>query len=142
MALYLGTEKIAPIIHAGTNCKTGVVTSDNNGIVTFPALNFTPNIITVWNIDQVDNDGDVPYLYQGVMLMAVNNKGYWISQCVADNSGTVYLSNASAEGGTGEAFPDAPASSISINGNIYSYYLTRGNNADLSNTEFNYAIYG
>lgn len=143
MALYLGTEKIAPIIHAGTNCKTGVATSDNNGIVTFPALNFTPSLIAMWNVQQEANDGDVPYLYTGVMLFAINQNGYWISQAVESSSGTTYIANASATGGTGEYFPDAPASSISINGNVYSYQIARATNfPEFTNTEFHYAIYG
>lgn len=143
MALYLGTEKIAPIVQVSTNCKTGVVTSNDNGIVTFPALNFTPNLIAMWNVQQTANDGDVPYLYTGVMLFAINQNGYWISQAVVSESGGAYIANGTATGGTGEFFPDKPSSCISVDGNVYSYQIARSaGNPEFTNTEFHYAIYG
>jgi hypothetical protein len=143
MALYLGTEKIAPIVNGGTNCKTGVATSNSNGIVTFPALNFTPSLIAMWNVQQEVNDGDVPYLYTGVMLFAINQNGYWISQAVESASGGAFIANGTATGGTGEFFPDKPSSCISVNGNIYSYQIAReADHPEFTNTEFHYAIYG
>lgn len=96
MALYLGNEKLNVVFtkSAGSNdsvrCVQGTVVSDANGVVTFPELDFTPSVIAVWNITQVENgDGEtsVRYLYTGVMLMAINRDGYWISQGLADGSG-------------------------------------------------------
>lgn len=154
MGLYLGSDKVSAVITKNTSSDSGIkrvqgtITSDANGVITFPELNFTPSIITVWNITRVENgDGvyDAGYLYEGIMLMAINNNGYWISQGLTNNSGGVYITNASAEGGTGEFFPESSSSGISVNGNVYTYQLARYNNGEvdgLANVEFNYAIYG
>lgn len=162
MALYLGSNKVSASIaqntnsvNNGINCVRGTVISDSQGVVTFPELDFTPSLITVWNITRVENgDGvnDVLYLYEGLMLMAINNNGYWISQGVTDNSGEVHITNATAMAGTGEFFPENASSGISVNGNIYSYQLGRVSSVantydndsyfDLTNKVFNYAIYG
>lgn len=142
MALYLGRNRVCPVIGgSGAKCLKGTVVSDDNGIVTFPELTFTPNVITVWNITEVDNEGgSVDYLYEGVMLMAVRYDGdYWISQGLHDNSGSVYISNATADFG----------SCIYEDGNVYSFRLSRAGSPDqhedtsydLTNTVFNYAIY-
>lgn len=164
MAVYLGSSKVGiasiAITSGGSsnnsssnlNCLRGTVTSDSDGVITFPELDFTPNLIVVWNITRIENgDGEesVSYLYDGVMLMAINNNGYWISQSIAPNSGEIRITNASAEGGTGEFFPESSSSGISVNGNIYSYQLFRYNDYpgedsqyDITDVEFNYAIYG
>lgn len=162
MALYLGSEKVSATLGgslpSGIKCVTGTATSDNYGIVTFPELDFTPAMIAVWNVKKIDwaekdEDWDgtkVQYTHVGVMLMAINQNGTWISQGIMDNSGGIQITNSSGKGGTQEFLPTESASGISVNGNVYSYLLCRysdqifgeNGNHDITNTEFNYAIYG
>lgn len=157
MALYLGNQKVCPIIYKEiqNNQLTGKIMSDNNGIITFPALDFEPKLIAVWNVVRYQNGDGIEMaesLITGVMLFAVYTADGWVSQGLTGNSGGVYITNASAEGGTGESFPQSSSSGISINNNIYSFQLARYydiagrlENAeyyDITNTEFNYAIYG
>lgn len=133
----------------------GVATTDNDGILTFPPLDFTPNAILVWNVEEIDNGDDtwepdsgyVRYTIEGTMLMAIRENGKWISQCMTNNSGAVYITNASAEGGTGEFLPESSSSGIFEDGNIYSYQvgcyppIEHENGQDFSQMEFNYVIY-
>lgn len=135
----------------------GVAETDNDGILTFPPLNFTPNVILVWNVEEQDygddtwdpDDGYVRYTIEGTMLMAIRENGKWVSQCMTDSSGEVYITNASATGGTGEFLPEASSSGILENGNIYSYQVGRyptgheyvDHVGDFSQLEFNYVIY-
>lgn len=163
MAVYLGSERVGVAVYKKSNekakIKSGKVTSDENGVVTFPKLNFTPNMIVVWNVRVRDLSGDyeenygeplpedyVRYIHEGVMLFAINQDGIWVSQGMIGNSGETNISNASWNGGTGELKPQGYSSSgISINDGIYSYQLSRyGDQVDDSiiDTEFNYAIYG
>lgn len=147
MALYLGSNKVGVTIPRTPNQLTGTVTSDSNGIVTFPELSFTPKIIALWNITKEDlkisaeEDGEewddtyARYVYVGSMLFAFYQDGLWISQGFMDNSGSVNISNASVSGG----------SCVSVNENIYSYRLGRYSSLlgdNIANTTFNYAIYG
>jgi hypothetical protein len=86
------------------------------------------------------------------MLFAINTGRDWITQSLCDNSGGVYIANASAEGGHVSANDQGHApSNIGFDGNNYRYFLHRFSNAfdesedsvyDVTNTEFNYAIYG
>lgn len=167
MALYLGSEKIGntalltKVITkevGGAKVATGTVTSDENGVVTFPELDFTPNMITVWNVgvtQEKDDDGSYE-LWDGIMLMAVNQNGYWISQGVGQNSGEIWITNSTAENNQGENKPQdqrAYSGVYSADGKVYSYTLLRhqlqsaldyydGELKDLTNATFNYAIYG
>jgi hypothetical protein len=52
MAIYLGGQKVGAILtnKVFPNSLTGTAISDDDGIITFPELNFTPKIITVWNV--------------------------------------------------------------------------------------------
>lgn len=152
MAMYLGSKKVAPTIcitqDSGGKIKyaTGQVTSDSNGIVTFPQLDFVPSKILVWNVVAIDNSDQENYitdtLYEGVMLMAIKEGDTpWISLGLATNSGGIYITNSTATFGSG----------ISVDNGIYSYRLCKFANRDLpsldeteidvTNTVFNYAIY-
>lgn len=164
MALYLGSQKVGITTlrggsSGGINYASGKVTSDDNGVVTFPQLDFTPTMIVVWNVSVRDlsenyeeENGEpfpedwVRYLHQGIMLFAINQEGMWISQGIRGNSGDTNITNSSWDGGTGEFKPQGYSSSgVSINDGIYSYQLCRftGEVEDyIMNTEFNYAIYG
>ena len=164
MAVYLGSQKVGVVINrasknnSGYKCLKGTATSDEEGIITFPALDFTPNLIAVWNVSKYDlkNEADpeeewdasyIRYVYEGSMLFAIRQGNQWISQGFGHNSSDVYITNASHNGGTDwaeETHPYAP-SGILQNGNVYSYRLSREAEADQSeyaDIEFNYAIYG
>ena len=135
----------------------GIAETDENGILTFPPLDFTPNVILVWNVEEQDHgdgtwdpdDGYVRYTIEGTMLMAIRENGKWISQGALESSGAVYITNASATGGTGEFLPESSSSGILENGNIYSYQIGRYPTGheyvehvpDFSYLEFNYVIY-
>ena len=165
MALYLGSERVGVTLvkrgtgGSGVKYASGKVTSDENGVVTFPKLNFEPNMIVVWNVNMRDlgenyeeENGEpfpedwVRYVYEGTMLFAIKQNSVWISQGMGGNSGETHIANASYNGGTGEFRPqDTSSSGISINDGIYSYQLCRytGEADDrIIDTEFNYAIYG
>lgn len=155
MALYLGKEKIAPILKsdaASNSVKyiTGTATSDEYGVITFPELDFTPTMIAVWNVVEIDqkanaeedgeewDDSYTQYTYNGVMLLAVYHNGQWFSQVANSNSGQSYISNASY------GYYDGGAA-IEFDGNVYIYNIDKGvinNNYSLGDMEFNYAIYG
>lgn len=154
MALYLGSKKVGVTIprgdsSGGIHCVTGTVTSDEYGVITFPELDFTPTMITVWNIVEIDekanieedggewDDSYTQYTYNGVMLLAVHHNGQWFSQVANSNSGQSYISNASYDYYGGGA-------AIEFDGSIYTYAVDRGIAGDyaLGSTEFNYAIYG
>lgn len=166
MALYLGSEKVGVTITKeisssndsgssnGIHYVKGTATSDSNGVITFPELNFEPTMITVWNVkkrDWMEESGEdewsgdyVRYTHEGIMLMAIKQDGVWISQGLTDNSGGMYITNETAEGGTGEFLPEASSSGITENGNVYSYQLSRLGDAydEIMDVTFNYAIYG
>lgn len=101
MALYLGKEKIAPILKGGAASNsvkyiTGTATTDEHGIITFPELDFTPTMITVWNIEESDfEDPDAEYsCYNGVLVCAILINDIWIAQVAKSDSGSAYISNA------------------------------------------------
>lgn len=163
MALYLGNQKVCPIVYKEiqNNHLTGKIMSDENGIITFPALSFEPKLIAVWNVTQVDqweegspDEYAIQYLTTGVMLFAINTDGKWITQSLFDCSGSIYIANASAEGGhvqPNDQDQGYAPSNIGFDGNNYCYYLHRRSTSldslensyyDITNTEFNYAIYG
>ena len=59
MAVYLGSQKVGVTIgpikaDSGVKCMRGTATSDENGIVTFPAVEFTPSMLAIWNVKQID----------------------------------------------------------------------------------------
>ena len=164
MAVYLGSERVGVTLvkkgtgGSGVKYASGKVTSDENGVVTFPKLDFTPNMIVVWNIKLIDYaeldgvdpsewpDDMVRFVHDGVMLTAIYINGKWVSQGLAESSGGVYITNESASGGTGEFFPNYSSSGISIDDGVYSYLLCRYKNSEhleaVANMEYNYAIYG
>ena len=150
MAVYLGSEKVGVVLEKQKHFASGTVTSDANGVVTFPELGFEPVQITIWNIKQTDHkamfeagetddweDYYVRYTYDGVLLTSIKQlDGVWISLSTISNSGSVVISNASfSANGEGRIFEH--------DGN-YSYHTNRvdGTAANFPNTEFNYAIYG
>ena len=163
MAVYLGSERVGVTLvkrgtgGSGVKYASGKVTSDENALVTFPKLDFTPKMIVVWNVELIDYaeldgvdpsewpDDMVRYFHNGVMLIAIYIDGKWVSQGISESSGGVYITNESASGGTMEFFPTSTSSGISINDGVYSYLLCRyrGQHLDeIADTEFNYAIYG
>lgn len=81
---------------SGINCATGIVTSDDYGVITFPKLDFTPTMITVWNIEESDfEDPDAEYsCYNGVLVCAISINDIWIAQITKSDSGAAYISNA------------------------------------------------
>lgn len=152
MALYLGGEKLAPsnVTRIETssptgNYKAGTVTADENGVVTFPELDFTPTMITLWSVEKVDlkaeveargedwEEGWTQYVYKGFLLMAIYEDDTWISQGLGNNSGDTHISNASFSFG----------STVSIENGRYMYRLHReGFNDSFEGVVCNYAIYG
>lgn len=164
MAVYLGSDRVGVTLvrkgtgGSGVKYASGKVTSDENGVVTFPKLDFTPNMITVWNVSLIDHkeiveswgeewsDDNVRYSHDGVILTAIYIDGKWISQGLAESSGGVYITNESASGGTLEFLPNSSSSGISLNDGVYSYLLCRYKNSEhleaVANMEYNYAIYG
>lgn len=153
MALYLGEEKLAtsntiyvemPV--PTSNCKSGIVTSDEDGIVTFPELDFTPNLIALWSVKKVDlkaeaeaagdewEDGWLQYMYVGCMFMGVYHDNTWITQSAASESGTMFISNESFSVG----------SMVSVEDGRYTYRLARdiSDRHCFADVTFNYAIYG
>lgn len=130
----------------------GVATTDDDGILTFPPLDFTPNAILVWNVETIDNsiedenweEGFVRYTIDGIMLMAIRENGKWISQGMHNHSGGAFITNSSYKGGTGEFLPESSSSGILENDNVYSYQIGRypvDASDYFSNMEFNYVIY-
>lgn len=160
MALYLGTEKInlSSLVEKHINYKTGTVMSNDNGQIQFPALDFEPKLIAIWNVSTIDQweDADpaecVRYLTTGIMLFAIKQNGIWISQGAQNNSGGVYITNASAElGQFDNLLPGHSFTNVFFDGESYVYSLYRSDYPiedgedspyDLTNTEFHYAIYG
>ena len=134
MSLYLGTEKVGitflskvtDLIPSG-NFASGDAWSDDDGIVTFPELSFTPNMIALWNVQERDlreeaeangeewDDSYVQYIYEGTMVFAIYQDDTWISQAMGGQSAEMYISNAS------HGYPPC----VTSNGNIYSYRLAR-----------------
>lgn len=143
MALYLGREKMAPILKGGAVSNsvkyiTGTVTSDEDGIITFPELDFTPTMITVWNIEESDfEDPDAEYsCYNGVLVCAILINDIWIAQVAKSDSGSAYISNA-----TYDTWGSGNSAIEYVNGQ-YQYHIDYSQNLLFANTEFNYAIYG
>ena len=155
MALYLGNQRVAPTntvsIPVPVNgAVTGQVDMDENYVLHFPELDFTPKTIVVWNIEEEDlkqeaeargeewEEDWVQYLYHGIILTAINIDGIWISQGLFHGSGEVVISNATRDVG----------SLIHFDGTNYSYDLTRHNKTPTDyipggrdGATFNYAIY-
>ena len=157
MALYLGGQRVAPTNSVSipvpvpiNGAVTGEADVDENGILHFPKLYFTPKMIVVWTIEARDlkqealnsgeewEEGMVRYIYNGIMLTAINIDGLWITQGLTGKSGEVVISNASWKVG----------SLVSFNGSNYSYDLTRYDgypndsiHEGYDPSTFNYAIY-
>ena len=153
MALYLGSEKLGVTIpvsvggsdsSSGVPCATGTVVVDDGGTLTFPELDFTPNLIAVWNITTRDlkaeaeengedwDDSYVRYVQEGLMLFAIYNNDVWVSQITKMGSNEAYISNESFNIG----------SAISVSNNQYHYYIDDSGSDEFIGAEFNYAIYG
>lgn len=153
MALYLGEEKLAPsntiyveIPVPTSNCKSGIVTSDENGVVTFPELDFTPNMIALWSVKKIDlkaeaeaagdewEDGWLQYMYEGYMLMGVYHDNTWITQSAVSDSGGMLISNESYSVG----------SMVNVEDGRYTYRISRDidEGSSFADVTFNYAIYG
>lgn len=160
MALYLGSNQVAPSMAFERFCKTGTVVSNESGTVVLPRVNFEPKLIAIWNISKIDQwaeaeaDGespegyDVRYLYDGIMMFSINQNGTWFSQYTRGNSGDIRIQSGSAE----QVIVDIPAVEEYEPG-VYIYHLCGGwfgvdhegqDDAiyDISDVEFNYAIYG
>ena len=154
MAIYFGSEKISfnSPVTIGVRCARGTVTSDANAIITFPELDFTPSVITIWNVERVDHstdpeyeEGYVRYTHEGFLLTAVYTDNTWISQIAGSQSGDVAISNESYEAGDVNGFDKDTESPTSIyfDGSQYHYQLYRYHMIDaLANKEFHYAIFG
>lgn len=162
MALYLGSEKLGVTIpvsvggSSGVPCATGTIVSDENGVITFPELDFTPKIIAVWNVEQVDlmelqggtewDESSVRYIQRGIMLLSVFDKNMWFSQVMYSNSDSMVasISGESADLDGDYEADNLPlgALAISVVDNRYRYHLHRRTVDEVANTEFNYAIYG
>lgn len=160
MSLYLGDQKLAlSISHTYTNYITGTAMSDNDGVITFPKVDFTPIMIAIWNVVERDlkqeyidsgqgekwDESWVRYVQTGIMLFAIYCDGHWVSQGLTERSAGTYISNDSFSYG----------SCISVNDDIYSYRLARVPNStmegfeheedgprDITNATFNYIIFG
>ena len=151
MALYLGEKKVSPVLHKEQRCAKGKIMSDENGVITFPKLDFTPKIITVWNIAMYDwtksddwEDGMIPYTYDGIMIFAVNHNGIWISQIPHSNSGSVTISNSSYVGDALTFESGRYCYNLTLRAGVFDDYehSQYGMAYNTANTEFNYAIYG
>ena len=144
MSLYLGSEELSLAFRNYSNILKGTVESDENGVVTFGSLPFTPSLIAIWNIKQIDlkeglgedeewDEEWIRYTYEGIALFAFYHEGIWFSQCYQGASGETYLSQASITYG----------SCVEINNGIYSYRIQRQPPADVGTNEtFNYLICG
>ena len=163
MAIYLGEEKIN-ITKTPVHFISGTVRSDDEGIINFPSLSFEPKIITIWDISKIDlkaeaeangeewsDDYLIRYVHDGVMLMAVNIDGVWVSQSLAYDSGTIYITNASHYAGINPGISEFSGTGIYYDEeNGYQFLLSKqegqGNNwtgnSDITEREFHYAIYG
>lgn len=96
-------EKVENLPEAGGNTPllniiSGTVTSNEYGEITFPMPTFEPKQIMVWNVREVDFDDYVGH--DGVMLCAVKlETGHWIAHYMAQESGSYFIAQASAERG-------------------------------------------
>lgn len=78
------------------NIISGTITSNEYGEIIFPMPEFEPKQIIVWNVREVDFDDYVGH--DGVMLCAVKiETGHWIAHYMAQESGTYYIAQASAD---------------------------------------------
>ena len=156
MALYLGGEKLAPTFmktigggggpSMGENYATGTAVADDDGIVTFPELSFTPKLIAVWNAEKYDlkaeaeANGDewdpdrMPVTVVGFMAFAIYKDDMWITQGLRSESGEAYISNQTADARSG----------VFVDGNTYSYRIVRytSDGCVIAGETFNYAIIG
>jgi hypothetical protein len=143
MALYLGKDKVCPITlqksasqpDGGIKCVRGTAIVDEDGVITFPELEFTPTIFAVWNITRSqwnDESADWP-CFNGAMLFAVYTDLGWVAQATKAGSGDAYIANATYEIG-----PDT----ITCSNNVYKYKVDYSHNMGMVNTELNYVIYG
>lgn len=152
MSLYLGSDKLSLAISSFSNADesasgyvTGVAISDSDGVITFPELSFTPTMIAVWNVRQLDlkeqaeangedwEDGYVRYVHEGTMLFAIYQDNTWVSQGLTGMSGQVFISNHTRDFG----------SCVSVDNGIYSYRLSRyPGDSDGANELYHYIICG
>lgn len=145
MALYIGKDKVCiakggseTSSNDGLKYKSGTVTSDSQGIITFPQLSFEPKFIAVWNLtaEEFDDDDHKATIYNGIMVYALKQDDVWLSLAPYHSSGEIILTNATAG--------LQPNGAIEINNSIYSYKLgvKGGGTFNIANETFNYAIYG
>jgi hypothetical protein len=120
--------------------------ANDDGIVTFPELSFTPTLIAVWNAEKYDlkaeaeANGDewdpscMPVTVVGFMVFAVYKDDIWITQGLRSESGEAYISNQTADARSG----------VTVDGNTYSYRIMRHTNDGglIAGEVFNYAIFG
>jgi hypothetical protein len=143
---------------SGIQYTTGTLMSGSDGVILFPELNFTPKMITVWNIVGKDlkaeaeaeggewDDSYVRYVHDGIMLTAMYiDDETWVSQVVVGSSGETMI-NASADldqDGEASNYPYGECA-IHFDGKNYYYRLYRGAGAPecVAEVEFNYVIYG
>jgi hypothetical protein len=140
MAFYLGKNKICTVLMRGANsnddgvkCVRGTVIVDDDGVVTFPELDFTPKLFAVWNIMELqwDDEGADWPCFNGTMLFAVYTDLGWVAQASKSNSGDAYIANATYDLG-----PDT----ITYDGYVYKYKVDYS--GSMTGTELNYVIYG
>ena len=163
MALYLGSEKLGvtiPVYTEGTSnikCATGTITSQADGTILFPELNFTPKMIAVWNVEQVDlaeeegllgewDESSIRYIQRGIMLFAIFEQDMWFSQVAFYNSDSIAMAisgdQADLDGDYEADNLPYGAQAISIIDNRYCYHLHKRAAEIAADMEFNYAIYG
>lgn len=83
---------------ATSNIVSGTITSNEYGEIIFPMPEFTPKQIMVWNVREVNFDDYIGH--DGVMLCAVKlETGHWIAHYMAQESGSYFIAQASAERG-------------------------------------------
>lgn len=159
MAVYFNGSRVAPLIPpidpSQPRVVTGTITSNEEGVLTFPEFDFTPKMFTVWNVKDRDlkeehewegneeewDESWVRYTQEGILLTAVYTDGKWVSQSVLNDSGEYGLSNASYN-----------ATGLILEDGAYQYYLLRDFSCnewieedgffDVTNTEFNFIVYG
>lgn len=153
MALYLGEQKVGmgfvgrvEIPVPTGNYASGTAVADDNGVVTFPELGFTPKLIALWNVYQRDlkeeaeaegwdwEEDWVRYVHSGFMLFGIYQDDTWVTQALTSNSGEALISN--------ETWSAGPA--VSVSNNRYSYSVAKLEQYSdyFAGETFNYVILG
>lgn len=97
MALYLGDKKVCPVI--GTKFAEGTVTSDSNGYVLLPKLDFTPRTIALYKYETYNNDSgepdssDIPYRAYNGAICTYLDVGELVHSDSFDEGGRTWQSN-------------------------------------------------